>query len=484
MSLVIGSGLRLGSGSAGGTIKKLADLQTYLAADHPWQVVKVTDRAEAPNAFTWVYSDGAAWKSVYKRDTVSTDPDSLSPILVGSLWNPLFMNVDTDHQDLYGYVTLTAHQMGDEPATHLIVNFMNAYLKPDSAGPLTNTGNAQPLQKLALHIPGAPKPAYVFWNGSRSYVIADGAADVNADEVPASAFGLDEIPGASIVTAKLLILYDGPAGVPYSNRNPAEGQGTAMYRFKPGDGTNGTTAMSDVDVPGAFTWTGTEPVSRSGGYYPFILARHKSKKATALMAIGTSITSNFNDPANVFAGPAWFQRGIKMFKVRPGAFNFAIAGSTTQAGKGEPRIQAYYKYCTGAVLEHPTNDFLNPSALTAAMGKARVDGRRDELVEGGIPADKIALVLPIAYTSGDYTTEAGQTPHAGWGAGEVVQQYKALAMADPSYGLKLDRWSLLGEDGLVFKPGYTVDGLHLERASSIIEATAVAPPMEAFFKVA
>lgn len=482
MSLIAGVGLQVGAASSGISSKKLADLQSYLAADHPWQVLKVTNRPEAPNAFTWVYSAGKTWKSVYTQAVVSTDPSAVAAIKVVSLWNPMFMDLDRDHQDLYGYVTLTAHQVGDEPLTHIIPNFLNAYCDRDATnGLLTNTGNSQPLQKLALHIAGAPKAALVFWNGSRAYTIPDGASDVSADEVPASAFGLDDIPGGTIVTAKLFVLHTGPAVVPYSNRNPAEGQNTNMLRFKPGDGTNGTTVMSDVDVPGPFTYTGTAPVQRSGGYYPFLLGRHKNRNAVALMGEGTSITSNFNDPANVFGGPAWWQRSIKKMTVKPGAFNFAVAGSRVAAGVNDPRWSAYYKYCTGAMIEYPTNDI---PTLTAAQAKAGVDKRRDRMVANGIPINKIAAALPIAYTGGNYSTEAGQTPQVGWGVGEVAQQFTALMMADNSYGLKLQNTELVGANGVVWKPSYTIDGLHPERNTHDIKATAAAAPLEAFYKAA
>lgn len=487
MSLSIGTGLVLGAASSSAASKKLADLQSYLAATHAGQVVKITDRPESPYAYTWVYSDGATWKSVYKRDVISTDPGSVAPLLVASLWNPMFMDLDTANQDLYGYVTITAHQLGDEPATHLVPNFINCWCnRDDTNGMLRNVGNSQPLQKLALHIDGAPQPALVFWNGSRAYTIADGASDVNADEVPASAFGLTEIPGASIVTAKLYILHSGPASMPYSNRNPAEGQNTNMLRFKPGDGTNGTTVMSDVDVPGPFTYTGTAPVQRSGGYYPFILARHKSRKVTALMAEGTSITAAVSDPANVFGGPAWFQRAIKMFTVKPGSFNFAISGSTALAGVNDPRWAAYYKYCSGAMIEEPTNDLLNPSALTAAQAKARVDARRDRMVANGIPASKIATALPMVQTTSTdgWATEANQTPKAGWGPGEAIAQYKALMNADTSYGLKLSGAELIGASGYVWQASKTPDGLHPDRAAHILKATTAAPLMEPFFKIA
>lgn len=74
MSLVVGSGLRVSAGSGAGTTKTLADLQTFLAAENPGQVVKVTDRVDAPNTFTWAYSTGKTWKSVYTQEVVSTDP--------------------------------------------------------------------------------------------------------------------------------------------------------------------------------------------------------------------------------------------------------------------------------------------------------------------------------------------------------------------------------------------------------------------------
>jgi hypothetical protein len=482
VSLVIGSGLRIAAGVGSGATKTLVDLQTFLAASNPGQVVKVTDRAESPYSYTWAYSDGVTWKSVYKRDLVSTDPGSISEIKVGSLWNPMFMDVDTNFQELYGYVTSTVHVMGDEPATHLIPNFINCFLNRDRTdGLLTNTGNSQPVQKLALHIDGAPKAALVYWNGSRAYTIADGAADINADEVPASAFGLDEIPGGSRVQAKLYILHAGPASVPYSNRNPAEGFNTNMLRFTPGDGTNGTTAMSDTDLPGAFTWTGTEPVQRSGGYYPFILARHKSRKAVALIVEGTSITAAVRDAADVLGGPAWFQRGIKMFTVKPGAFNFAVSGSHVYAGINDPRWSAYYKYCTGAMIEYPTNDI---PAMTAAQLKTAVDRRRDRMVDNGIPLNKIAAALPIAYTTGDYTTEAGQSPQPGWGIGEVAQQFKGLMRADSSYGLKLEGAELIGANGVVFKANKASDNLHPDRPGHIEKAAAAAPLMEPFYKIA
>lgn len=75
MSLILRQGLFVGDpGSGGGVEKTLSQLQQYTAAAHAGQVVKVTDRPEAPNAFTWAYSTGSTWKSVYSQGVISTDP--------------------------------------------------------------------------------------------------------------------------------------------------------------------------------------------------------------------------------------------------------------------------------------------------------------------------------------------------------------------------------------------------------------------------
>lgn len=75
MSLIERQGLRIGVAVSSGAVEKTtAELQTYTASGHAGQVIKVTDRAETPNAFTWAYSTGTTWKSVYTQTTISTDP--------------------------------------------------------------------------------------------------------------------------------------------------------------------------------------------------------------------------------------------------------------------------------------------------------------------------------------------------------------------------------------------------------------------------
>lgn len=74
MELNAGAFPKPGAGGSGAAEKLLADLQAYKAADHPGQVVKVTDRPESPNTYTWAYSSGSTWKSVYTQAVISTDP--------------------------------------------------------------------------------------------------------------------------------------------------------------------------------------------------------------------------------------------------------------------------------------------------------------------------------------------------------------------------------------------------------------------------
>lgn len=97
MSLIVRTGLRtdLPPTGSGYTQKTLAELQTYTAAAHLGQVIQVTDRAEAPNTFTWAYSVGTTWKSVYTQTVVSSDPSTLHPLKAVTQWNSVLKDIDS-----------------------------------------------------------------------------------------------------------------------------------------------------------------------------------------------------------------------------------------------------------------------------------------------------------------------------------------------------------------------------------------------------
>lgn len=128
MSLVVGVGLIARSRGGGGYISKaLSELTSYRAADHPGQVVIVSDGSEKP--ITWAYSKNNTWISVYSAAVLSTDPaqswdgtpKNFQLVELGDSF--IFMGSGAAGYEYYGIVTAAQRLSGQRLRRSLTRNF-------------------------------------------------------------------------------------------------------------------------------------------------------------------------------------------------------------------------------------------------------------------------------------------------------------------------------------------------------------------------
>lgn len=433
--------------------------------------------ATCVNAQAWVIGtdlqlfkaicDGVTWFRVSDRQPISSTP--AIQYKMATVWNPIFNANDSDSNNLYGYLTETPHRFSGYNVNVISMFFLNWYLSNLSTGELNNVGNTQPIQEVSFELNGVSVP--VLFNGGRAITLLDGASNIRPDDLLTSQFGVANAAGMTGYL-RIRIRYAAPSSVPYSQRNPSQGNRTKMWRYDPA-----VTFPSSIDVAGEITYTGPAPVTRGGGYYAFIIGKHVDANAKAIVvAPGTSIENAVGDGNSLVTGSGWVQRAIMQMAVPPGCLNLAVSGSKALAGSADSRLTDLYQYCKSAVIIGANTNDINPQGTltTAAQMKDQTDFRAGQARAAGIA--KVIVSPLIAYTTStnNWTTsvQADQTAiSSAWGAGGIASQYNALL---PSGGYDLvTTHNALRTVGTFnyWNANMTADGLHPTQAGHIADAT-------------
>lgn len=473
MSLLVSgaAGLRIGAGSGGGVSKVLADLKTYKAADHAGQVIKVSDVAESPNTFTWAYSVSGTWKSVYLGTVISYDPIAPTALRVASLYNVVSNGSVSTGAETDGYIAMPFIVGNDQSTVSLgDYNFMKRSSAPATVFGSETIGNSYMILQAAIEMNGYSNPVY--FSGARSYLVADGLAEIVSDDILASKFGFANgiIPAGTkgwikfetrlpSTTAKIGIT-DKYMPI-FNDANAGTGQGSVWQSisYNPAN-----TSLSSIDAVGAVrTVTGTAGTVQNKWKNPVLLGRPVNANAPSNFFNGDSETAGYSDDLQPAIQGVGYSGGIQLTLTtaqKIPCLNFGAVGWLTLNSKPDDRVGAWLKYCKTATVMLGTNDFdaagVNPTtvynSLVSVVNEMKTRG-----------AQKVAVLKVPPRTTGTYATEAAQTTHTNYLAGAAVDQHNALIDA-AGFDLVIDLTSTRGTDTRKWYSGsgapWTGDGIH------------------------
>jgi len=426
------------------------------------------------NGGTWT---GTADNSTSTK-TVSLASNIKQPLKVATQWNPV--NNSAEARALPNVAIRWAHYIGSEAQEELVLAFPNWYLGSTSTGMCTDIANDMPIEAVSVECNSVVTP--VTFSGARAVTLASGEALVLSDPIPASAFGMESLPVNQQLFIKMKINFaDTTSLLPFAAPRRAEnGQQVWWY-------DSAATEVSDVDVAGVFTSTGTAVSTRLSGYCPFVFGR--AVQATKSICIrGDSISAGTGDSSNPVSGTGWFQRMVGGFTVPLASLNLAVHGSVALAGINDPRINNLYDYCTDGHVFYGTNDISASGDGTApAAMLLRLQNIRSQMLEHDLADIGVSKILVRSASTDLWATEENQTINTGWGAGGYPDQLNALLDADTGWAYVLNHDSIRGTDPWKWKTngssrGYSYDGTHASNGGYAAMATdAVAVVQESMF---
>lgn len=481
---------------SGIAIKRVAELQTYTAASHAGQVIKVSDLAEAPNSFTWAYSVNGTWKSVYQQAIISYDPIAPTAMRVASLDNYV-ANASATPGTTGGYIALP-FETGFDQST---ANVADSNWMKRSSAPQTTVfgseaiGNGYTILQAAIEMNGVSVPVY--WSGSRSVAVTDGQAIALSDDILASAFGyangiipkgtkgwikfetrLPSTASKIAITDRYMPIYDA------ANATAAQARAWQSISFDPA-----VTTLSSIDAVGAVRTVSGTATTQNKWKNPVLMGRPVDANAPCNCYIGDSETAGYSDdlqPAVLGVGyPGGIQLALTAAQRIPG-MNFGAVGWKTLNSKPDARTGPWMKYFKTATVMLGTNDF-DGAGVTATGVYNDLTAVINEVKAQGIP--KVAVLKVPPRTSGTYATEGAQTTHPAYVQGGIVDQHNALIDA-AGFDLVVDLSSVKGTvDPRKWYSGsgapWTGDGIHGTRLMQRNRmGSELATALKSFFGIA
>lgn len=308
----------------------------------------------------------------------------------------------------------------------LVFSFNNWFMGPNFADGEA-AGNTLTVVAAALEVveedgtTSMVKP--ITFSGSRSYTLADGEARKDADPITKASIGKSVIPRGARYFAK------GKLSVPNNGDNFVRTlrrldevviNGTNQAQFRLYD--DSATTVSDVDVSGVFTETGTTSASGLGMFAPIVLGNPTSVDDIASwVIIGDSLTYlTYPDVEEVTTQA-------------PPALNMAVAGMAAQTMNNNfTKWEAYLDCADAAYVYHGTNDIganTDASIVTASLATMYANLKALDNIDHVVASD----LAVITSSTDDWATKANQTKGTKWQAGamvDTVRQWLAARAAD------------------------------------------------------
>ena len=269
-----------------------------------------------------------------------------------------------------------------------------------------NVGNNYDVLLCSVEAPNG-NVAPVYFSGVRNKTIVDGDANIMSDALPASALGYSTLP-VGIYKVKLIAGFAAGGYTPERGafQGDVAGQQNQWY-------TAADTTPSDIDVAGAFTYSGVPPDASwpAGGIRPIMLG-HPVVDGKSFIGVGDSIFFSVNSGGTGIAGrgplnmPA-YNGGVDSYP----CMNFSLSGSRTWIAQERTKWRSYLPYARFGFDEFGTNDL---DAVDAAFTQGRQTQLWDIMYDGGLEKVYRTELLPYCSTTDSFATEANQTVQATW----------------------------------------------------------------------
>lgn len=336
-----------------------------------------------------------------------------------------------------GWFSRTLHTIGSGNVDDICV-LIDGYIK--STSPESNPANGFTITSLSFEIVGYPTVPITF-GGNRSYTVTPGEYNTLSDFVTANQMKsiITKLPIGQEFWVKALGTVPGVGAsfiIPTCVRNPNDASGTQFGWYNPAN----TTIVNGVDVPGVFTWTGTNADMRNAGWAPLIIGHFSDgDDPVVTYCSGDSIPQGLQDNTPKRTGRGWYQYVLAgdgtsspATGIRAG-YNASVSGDSAGSQSGATKTISKMQFCTDIIAAPGTNDISmngsgSPTGVHASRiaiinnCKAVVPGRKR-------PPKSMLIELHPQSTTGSPTKVINSAPNTGWGIGETSAQVNELAIA-------------------------------------------------------
>lgn len=315
---------------------------------------------------------------------------------------------------------------GSGDSNSLIVMDQGWYANDSSAS--LDAPNAFTIVSAAVEYNGTFVP--VTWSSSRTVTINVADREIMSDALTPDLFGMGAFSKntAGWYRAEILTPADAAQIMYCQTRNTSHKSGSqAIYLNK-----SNTTVVNGVDGVGAFTTTGTAPITVGGaGYAPFFIGTFVNGDPGTFALIGDSILAGIGD--NATPTPIGIGFGQRMLygngtDIKAG-MNLSKAGSfgSNFANSPSDRMGALTKYCLNGIDEFGTNDF-GQSGTNNTVAQVITTCRNNWAKLRSYGIINIIRTKLLIESTGSWTSDASQTVQAGWDSAGNIETFNTISL--------------------------------------------------------
>ncbi len=293
-----------------------------------------------------------------------------------------------------------------------------------SAKGAVDTPAAYTIVKASLENSAGTISVPVTFGGNRSVTVNVGANDLQSDAILPGAFGLTKFSRGEYYWLKMEVeVAPGKVTPAFSGRRTDSMTGSQSLFSN-----SALTSVSDVDALGAFSVSGTKPVSRPTGLSPILLGHFESGDPATWFGAGDSNFLGKGDKATPMEGLGLFQRALLGDQT-----DGQVLAGLTAASPGlkmenfgvNPRTLHWIQYTRYYASGLGRNDFgANPKPGRLPTVKWAANSYWSQAYSNGALIVIQTTLCPRTKSTDKFATEASQTPTgAAWAAGGEVAQY-------------------------------------------------------------
>ncbi len=303
-----------------------------------------------------------------------------------------------------------------------------------------NMPNGFTISKAALQNSDSTISTPILFAGQRSLVVPAGANDLQSDAILPTSFGIAQFSRGEVFWLKMELSVNADEFLPNSKmRNTNSVAGSSVWFVNPT-----MTTVSDVDALGAFTSSGTKPVSKPNGFCPIVLGHFVSGDAVTWFAAGDQIFAGSGDDVKSPEGFGIYQKtllGDRSSGQVLAGLNFSANGAKMASWLKDSKTSYWIQYAKYFINQIGTNDFGAKPNTAIAKVQAGAQQMWTQAYNSGTYQVLQTKIGPRTTSTDQFATEVNQTPSGGagsvWDTTGEVSQYNTWVTSQ--VGVRMDQ---------------------------------------------
>ena len=353
---------------------------------------------------------------------------------------------DSESQALGSQATNQGYVISND-ATVLNVNVSNVILAYSGQA---DGDNQITIESAALENEEGTETTQITFGGNRSKILSTTDYDINSDDILPSSLGVVKFSANEKYHIKMIVSVALSSDtIPFSDKDDISTSNGQILWY------GASTTMSSVDEPGAFTYSGSAPVSRDHGYKAILLGRPSEDTKPSFVCVGDSISLGYAaSDDNGYYGGGFFARSMtadsKTLSIP--SLNLSSSGALSDTFVGANTYwKDFLKYANYAV------EALGANLWGVSHTQTNLQLIWQSLRAGDIEKIVRTKLTPHALSTDSYVTEANQTCSVSWGVGGNGDQMNTwldgkliegildyLIEADSVKGVEKTKWAVDG----------------------------------------